>query len=270
MNNDIPPATGNSSTVPQSTLAGRLTNIFVTPGEVFAGVRSAPLCHQNWLVPALIFLLASWCAGALIFSQPAIKQQMADMQEQALQKQFQKQIDAGKMTQAQADQIKAGATKFSGIAQTIGMIVGPVFGAGLALFGGGFLLWAGGNYIFKRPFDFMKGVEIAGLALAVSAMGALVKGLLAAGTGNMFAGPGLALLVMKHYDPANLAHGALAALDGFALWALAVKSIGLAKLCDVSPAKAAAWVFGVWIALTGGLLTFGWLAQKLASGLHGG
>ena len=271
MSNDIPPLPGTMPSTPQSTLAGRLTNLFVSPGEVFDEVRFSPPCVANWLVPALIFLLTSWCAAALMFSQPAIRQQMAEIQQQALQKQFQKQIDTGKMTQAQVDQIKAGAENFAGLTQTIGLIgqvVGPVFAAALALFGGGFVLWAGGMFIFKQPFDYMKAVEVTGLALMITAVGALAKGLLCAGMGNMFAGPGPILLI-KHFDYTSLGHNLLAALDVFALWALVVKSIGLAQLSRISLAKAAGWVFGIWILLTVGMLTFSWGAQKLASTMAG-
>jgi hypothetical protein len=252
----------------QFSLGARLVNVFVSPGEVFTEVKASPICHANWWVPALLFLLASWCAAALMFSQPAIKQQMADMQDKAMQQQFQKQVDAGKMTQAQADQIKAQAGKFSGIGQIIGGVVSPLFMAGIIPFWGGFVLWAGGALIFKRRFEFMKGVEVVGLAMIILAVGALIKGLLVTAMGNMFASPGPILLV-KDYDPTNQFHNFLVTVDVFVIWSLALRGVGLAKLSDISLPKAMAWVFGVWILITGGMFALSWGIQKAVSMMTG-
>lgn len=268
MNNEMPPAFGTPPQPVPSTLVSRLTNIFVTPGEVFAEVKTRPVCHQNWVVPALIFLLASWCAVGLMFSQPAIKQQMADLQEQSLQKQFHKQVDAGKMTQAQVDQIKASAGKFAGIGQVVGFVVSPVLLAGITPFWGGFVIWAGAAWFFRRPMGYLKAVEIAGLAMMIEALGALVKGLLCAGLGSMLAAPGPILLV-KHYDPASFFHAALLMLDVFLLWALAVRAIGLAKLSEGSRVKALVWIMGVWFVITGGTVTLSWSVQKAAVAMTG-
>ena len=268
MSNDIPPAVGELPTIAPSSLASRLSNLFVSPGEVFVEVKTSRVSHANWLVPALLFILASWCAAALMFSNPSIKQQMVEVQDEAMQKQFQKQIDSGKMTQAQVDQMKAGAAKVSGIVHIASVTIAPVFAAAATPFWGGFVLWVGAMFIFKRPFEFLKGVEVVGLAMTVVAVGALVKGLLCAAMGNMFAVPGPILLI-KHYDPTNQLHNALLMLDVFAVWALILRGIGLAKLSDISPAKALAWVLGVWITITGGMFALSWAIQKIV-GMAGG
>jgi hypothetical protein len=269
MNHDIPPATA-SPEVPATSLVNRLLNIFVTPGDVFAEVRTRSVNHQHWLVPALLFLLASWCAAGLMFSQESIRHQVTDMQDEVIQKRLQKQIDEGKITQAQVDQIKASAGKMAGVGQIIGFVITPIMAAGLTPFWGGFVLWAGAVWIFKRPIEYLKCVEITGLAMMIEAVGALVKGLICAGMGNMFTGPGPSLLV-KHYDPSSLPHNLLLVLDVFLLWALAVRAVGLAKLCEVTAVKAVAWVLGVWVTITGGMLLLSWAAQKavaVATGQH--
>jgi hypothetical protein len=268
MNADPSSASNPAPAGPTSSLVGRLANVFVAPGDVFAEVKASPVCHANWYVPAIVFVLASWCAAGLIFSQPTIRQQMEDVQEQAMQKQFQKQIDAGKMTQAQADQIKANAANIGGMFQKIALLVAPIFSAGVLPFWGGFVLWAGATLIFKQPIDFMKAVEVSGLALVIVAAGALARGLLAAAMGNMFVSVGPALL-LNPFDATNPIHTTLLSVEIFGLWSLAVKSVGLAKLANTSLAKAAAWVFGVWIALAGGMLALGLAAQRLAAGLAG-
>ncbi len=183
MNNDIPSPAG----APASSLGARLMNIFVTPGDVFAEVRDSPVRHANWYVPALLFLLASWFAAALMLSQDSIRHQLAEAQDQAIQKQFQKQIDAGTITQAQVDQKKIEISKFAGIGTTVGFFVSPLFVAGAAPFWGGFVIWTGAVWLFKRPVHFLKAVEVVGLAMVIEAVGALVKGLLCAGMGSLVA-----------------------------------------------------------------------------------
>ena len=164
---------------------------------------------------------------------------MTEVQDAAMQKQFQKQIDAGKMTQAQVSQAKAAASQFGSIGAVIGAVVSPFFIAGLTPFWGGFIIWLGG-IVFRRRLDYMKAVEAAGLPLMILAVGALVKGLLAAAMGNAFASIGPAMLV-KSLDPSDPIHAMLLVVDVFAIWALALRAIGLAKLTDASMVKAAAW-----------------------------
>ena len=262
MSNELPRLLVSPDAPTPTSLGARLMNIIVAPGEVFAEVKASPVCHANWLVPALIFILVSWGMGALVMSQDAIKQQMAEIQDQAMQKQFQKQVDSGKMTQAQVDQIRNSMTKFTGFGQIIAVVVVPVVSAVKIPFVGGFILWLGGLLIFKSPFPYMKGVELVGLGLVVLTLGAVVKGLLAVGLGNVFATPGPALLV-RPLDATNPWHGLLMAMDVFALWALLLKAAALAKLSDISFVKALAWVGGVAAVITGGLFAFAWAMQQL-------
>lgn len=258
----------NAETTPpaQTSLVSRLSNVLVAPGDVFAQIATSPMNHGNWIAPAVLFLAVSWLVAALAFSSATIQQELRELQRAAMQKQFQKMIDQGKMTQAQADQSIAQTEHLAGIGQVVGGVVGPIFSAGIMPFWGGFVLWAGGHLLMRRPFPFMKGVEVAGLAMTVMALGTLVRGLMCVAKGTMFTGPGVVLL-LHPYDPTNQFHNALAAVEIFALWALVVKSIGLARLCSGSVTKAAVWVFGVWVVLTSGLLGIAWVAQKFISNL---
>ena len=43
---------------PPSSLAGRLLNIFATPGDVFEDLKTAQHAVANWLVPIVIVTLA--------------------------------------------------------------------------------------------------------------------------------------------------------------------------------------------------------------------
>jgi len=110
----------------------------------------------------------------------------------------------------------------------------------------------------------MKAVEIAGLANMILVLDVIVRTSLVFITGNLFSTLSLALLV-KDFDPQNTLHSLLAVVNAMTLWLLAVRSFGLAKLTGASVGKAVAWVFGIWIVLTGAMIGFG-AAMRAALG----
>jgi hypothetical protein len=95
-----------------------------------------------------------------------------------------------------------------------------------------------------------------------------LKALLILVMGNLFVSPSLMLLV-KDFNPQNPAHSLLALVNVMTIWILAVRAIGLARLANVSIAKAALWVFGIWGAYTGLFWGLGAAAQLVAKRASG-
>jgi VIT1/CCC1 family predicted Fe2+/Mn2+ transporter len=247
---DQQPSEQTGPTAPQSSLMGRLANVYAAPGEVFEQVACSPFSAANWVAPALIFILAGWLGAWLIFSQDSIKQQLRDIAEQAIQR----QVDKGRIGQQQADAARQAAEKFGNIGATVGAAVAPVFTGFVSPFLWGLVVWLVGTKVLKGAFPYMKAVEVAGLANMITVLGSIVHTLLILMMGNMFASPSLMLLV-KDFDPQNTSHSVLAAINIMTFWALAVKAVGLSQLSGASFGKAAAWVFGIWAAWMG--LTIG-------------
>jgi hypothetical protein len=241
-------------------LAGRLLNVFAAPGEVFGEIKTVPPRVANWLTPAILLIVLSWVSGWLIFSQPAIQQQMSDISNKAIDK----QVEKGKLTSAQADQARAAAEKFGSMGYKITAVVAPVFMAFITPFWGGLILWLVGSFALKAPFPYMKAVEIAGLANMILILDVIVRTLLVLITGNLFATLSLTLAI-KDFDPQNTLHSVLAMVNVMTFWLLTIRSIGLARFSGASVAKAAAWIFGIWIVLTGIMIGFG-AAMKAAFG----
>ena len=227
-------------------------NIFAAPGEVFDEIKTAPVRTANWLVPALLLIVVSWVSAWLIFSQATIRQQIDDLSNKAIEK----QVAKGKLTGAQADQARQSMEKMTRVSYTIGAVVGPVFGAFASPFWWGLIIWLGGAKVLKGNFSYLKAVEAAGLTNMILVLEVIVRTLLILVTGNMFASSSLALAV-KEFDPQNTLHALLAAANLMVLWLLIARAIGLARLSSVSVAKAAAWVFGIWAAITGTLIGLG-------------
>ncbi len=240
---------------PRTSLPARLLNVFAVPDDVFDEVKATAPSTPNWLVPTLLLVLVGWLGAWLIFSQPAVQQQMSELTDQAIQK----QVEKGKMPKEAAEQ----ARRVAQIMVKVGPFVAPVFSF-VTPFGWGLILWLVGTQIFKGNFPFLKAVEVIGLASAITLLETIVKTLLVVSMGNMFASPSAALLV-KDFDPQKTSHALLALINPLTFWLLAVRSIGLARLAAVSFARAAVWVFGIWAAYTGTLLGLG-LAAKTAFG----
>ena len=200
----MPPAPESPPALPTS-LAGRLINVFAAPGEVFDEVKASAPSVANWLMPAILFMVLSWLSAGVIFSQPAIRQQISDLSTKAIDR----QVEKGKISSAQAEQARAAAEKFGGVGYKIGAVVGPVFAAFTSPFFGGLILWLVGSFALKGPFPYLKAVEVAGLSNMVLALNVIVKTLLILITGNLFASPSLALAV-KDFDPQNSVHSLLA------------------------------------------------------------
>jgi hypothetical protein len=224
--------------VPMS-LAGRLFNVFATPGEVFDSVKSAPLSMTNCILPAVLLVFVSWIGLAVVMSQPAIKQQMTELTDKILDKQIKKAgIPADK-----AEQMR----EFAQLQSKIGMAVGPIVVAFATPFIWGLIVWLGGAKVMKGGFGYLKAVEVMGLTNMIVILEAIIKFLLIIYTGNLMASPSLMLLV-KDYNPENTVHGLLALANIMTLWLLCVRAIGLSRLSGASMVKSGLWVFGIWIA----------------------
>ena len=247
---------------PAMSLIGRFSNIIAAPSEVFDDVKSSTASTANWLAPTLILILMGWIATAFIFATPAIQQQMRDITDQALQKQF----ASANLPQDKMEQAKEDGANFARISQTIGAYVGIPIAVLFSTFFWGLIIWLLGVKTFKGNFPFMKAVEVAGLANVIGMLDSVIRTLLILVMGSVFASPSLMLLV-KGFDPQNTLHGALGAIEIFTLWSLGVLAVGLARLSGASLAKAAAWVFGIWVAYTGFFIGVGALFRAVMAHL---
>ncbi|MGB7767846.1 MAG: YIP1 family protein [Verrucomicrobiia bacterium] len=238
---------------PTMSLAGRLLNVFAAPGDVFGEIKAAPPRVANWLVPVLIYALAGVISLCIIFAQPAIRQTIHDQQVKAMDK----LVQQGKMTQAQEDQALPVMEKFMGPAMlAVFGSVGIVIYSFVSLFGWALVLWLLGRWFLQARFDYLKAVEVAGLASMIIVLGIIISTLLAVILGRLYAGPSLALLVSE-FDPKNRGHLLLGAANIIYLWHAGVLAIGLAKLTGGSITKAFAVVFGFWVLIESLLIAVG-------------
>lgn len=240
--------------LPPSSLLNRLTNIFVSPAEVFDEIKSSRPNSANWVVPLVLAIIAGVVYTLVVFSQPAVLHRMQEAQE----KKFQDMVAAGKMTQPQADQTIATVQKYMspGFMKLMGSL-GAVFASAAMLFLVALVFWLVGKRAFHSDLNYTQSLEAVGVSTMINVLGAIVAMLLAVIYGNMFITLGPALLV-KHFDAANKVHRILSALNLPSLWYVAVLSIGLARFTGASFLKSAVWLYAIWALLTlGPILIFG-------------
>ena len=236
----------------ETSLANRLTNVYAAPGEVFDEVKASPVKTGNWLVPILISCVAVIAYIAVVFSQEAIIRGMRETQEKAIQK----QVDAGKIPQAQADTIIQGMEKF--MTPTLMALFGG-FGGVMTIFTMTFavacVLWLASTFIFKTPVPYLKMVEFTGLTMMVDALEKIVRALLAIWKGSMLATLGPILLV-ENPSMSNKTHLYLSMLDVIDVWWLSLLALALSKAAGVSFWKTAPLIFVVWFGCRALLIFF--------------
>ena len=240
---ELPPMPAAPRPTPTTSLAARLLNVFATPGEVFDEVKTTPSTPANWLVPTLLSAVVGVLASLLIFSQPAIVQQLHEQQAKAIDQ----QVKAGTMTQADADKALPMIEKFTGPAMLkIFGSVGAVVGSFIRLFWWAFVLWLAAKLFLKVDLSYLKVAEAAGLATMISLLGGIVALLLTVNLGKLFSSPSLALAV-SDFDAQKKSHLLLGAANVFSFWFIGVLSSGLSRLAGVPFGRAMFLVLTYWL-----------------------
>jgi hypothetical protein len=241
-----PPELTSSASGTTMPLGAKLANIFVTPGDVFDDLKLRLPAWPNWLAPLALMALLGIISTLVIFSQPAILQTIQNSQDQA-ENTIRQQVAAGKMPQTQANQALWIMGLFSGPSalKTVG-IISSLFGSPLQLLIEAAFVWLVGKFALRAEFSFHRAVEITGLSMMIAAMGLLVAMLLAVINGNLTSNASPTLL-LGHFNPQNPLHAALASLNVFSIWRVAVISLGLSRLTGAKAVKASVWTFGIWL-----------------------
>jgi hypothetical protein len=230
---------------PATSLAARLLNVFAIPGEVFAGVKASRISIGNWLVPALLLAAVGVVTVVLVVSQPATQRKVSAWVEQYA-KALDSQVKAGKVKQPDADRALADVRAYSKPAPLKSLFGVAVAFAGVGrVFWWALILWVLGRSFLKVRFGYLKALEVAGLGLMISVLGAIVLLLLMVNLPRLFSTSDLVFAV-RDFDPTQQSPLLLAADSVFSLWLLGVLSVGLAKLAGAPFLRAAWLVFAAW------------------------
>ena len=244
MNTESPEDQATPEPLPQPSLPARLANVYAAPGEVFDGLRGQPPSVANWLVPVFLAALVGMISVWVMFSQPAVLQQMEDIQN----KRYEQLVADGKMTQEQVNQLQERMGDLQLTIMRIGGTVGALFGTFFWLFFMSLVFFLILRWGFRTPLPFMRIVEVVGLSQMIGVLGGLVTTLLIVITGSMFTNLGPVLLV-SDFDSGNKLHLLASSVNLFTLWWLGVVAVGLSRTSQVSIGKTAIVLYGLWAAL---------------------
>jgi hypothetical protein len=224
-----------TTSVRDTTLADKLLNIFVSPGDVFEEVVVSPPTPVCWLAPMPIVCLT----GVLsLLVMPAGELDPAR---------------AGQLTASDASASpEVGPTVPHTAAVTIVTVAASAIGGTLWSTS---VLWLIGRVFLKTRFSFFKTLEVVALSGMILGLGTIVTALLGLATGDASARPALSLFAGQPHAVARL-HTALEAANFFHLWTTTVLAVGLSRLARVSFSESAFWVFGYWVALRAAMICF--------------
>ncbi len=227
----------------QSTpLSDLLLNVFSSPGDAFEGLKPSPARASVWLIPMIIIILIASGFTYVMFTNPTLKDQFMQAQEQALQK----SVDTGKMTQAQADQSRQGMEKMGGMFIAFG-IIGSVVFVSVMFFGAALVLWLAGKIAMGSTAGYGKYLEIYGLSGWIGILGGIITLLMVIAMGSLYASPSAALAVLSNYNPTDNTHKILSALNIFSIWQAVVIGIGMGKIAGKSTGLGMGIAFGLWV-----------------------
>lgn len=223
-------------------LAARLLNVFAIPRATFEDVRVSRHSIGTWILP----LLLAWVVGTatvwLTFCQPGVLQDFRRNSEERIQR----LVAEKKMTQSNADKNLKFANSLSHpqVARSLFSAAAAVISA-LRVFGWAFLLWLLATLFLKVRLDFLKALEVAGLASMITVLGNVVA--LALTTG--FQAPANAATITIE-DIQARAQSTLFIIQAnvFNIWFVTLLAAGLACLAGVRLSQTLFLVMGTWLA----------------------
>lgn len=233
------------STAPatEGSVASRMMNVLAAPGEVYSDLKERPVRHSNWLAPALVWTVIGSVMAILLFSQDWA---IAEIRR-AQRKEMDKQVATGKMSRQAADQADQFMDKYFPLMMKISSVVFTFVMAFAVPFIWGFVIWMVGTRFLGADFEYMKGVESAGLAMVIYTLASVVGVLISFAMGKMtFLSPAI---LINEIDLTNKQHLAMAALNPLYLWFAGAIAVATSRLAGASFGKAAAFIFGFWILL---------------------
>ncbi|MDW8310089.1 MAG: YIP1 family protein [Verrucomicrobiales bacterium] len=235
-------------------LLARLLNVLAIPGRVFEEVIPSRHRVLNWLVPVLLAAAVGAAGAVLVAAQPHFQKTVRERQERMIEK----QVEAGKMTRAEADRTLAwlGRLAEPGALKLLGAF-GALLGALTRVCWWGLVLWLLGRWLLRAPVQLPKAIEIAGLASMILVVGSVAALALVTQPGEN----GLEWIAPDDPDARSARARTLFWVSSlFEIWFLVVISNGLARLAQTPFFRAAFCVLGYWT-LAEVLLTVSGLRQ---------
>jgi hypothetical protein len=215
----------------------KFIGILTEPAETYGNVRDAGPRKSDWVAPLLLLCVIAVLSTIVRFSNAEFAQTIRDQQAAKMQQ----MIDAGKMTQEQADQALDMSTRMQKIFAPVGALVGVP----IVFFLGAMVFWLLVRYALKGPIAYSGMLSIVGLTLFIDGIDQIVSLIVGYASNNLLASFSPALFMKP--DLQSTTYKLASALDPIAIWKYAVFAIGVKTVAKVSAAKAYGLVFGLFV-----------------------
>jgi hypothetical protein len=167
-----------------------------------------------------------------------------------MERQFEKQIQQGKMTPEQANQAREQAEQFtSPTIMLVGQVVTSVIGPFIGLVVLGLIYWLLGKWGMKSDAPYVKVLEVVGLTNFISVLEKIITLIMQFSMDSIFAAPNAGLFISK-ISTLNPWHMFAMSMDVFTFWTLAIIGVGLSKLFQRDFPKVLVLVVAVWLIWT--------------------
>jgi hypothetical protein len=232
----------------------KATGIIAEPDKVFENIANTPKKSSDWLVPFFLILIFTAASVAIVMQNSIIKEEVKAKARAKIEKAFEKQVENGMMTKAEAQDNLEKAEKGLDIIGTVpGMIIQTIS----VLFVGGIVFFVIAAYFFlitklfvKAPIGFEDVLVAYGMSGYISVLNIIICIILAFVFDRQFESASLASLL--NIQENGIAKFLLSKVDIFTIWAYVVLTIGLAKLSKAkSYVTYAVIVFGSWFVWSG-------------------
>jgi len=258
MSEPIPETPPTPPALPEPTsLAARLVNVYVSPGDVFDEVAASPRDNGNWVLPLILSAVMSVVFCFAVFSQENVVRNVLDTQE----KEIRKQVDAGKMPKEAAVGFNEAAGKYGSVIMIAFGSLFAIIGCIAMLFIVALVLMLVGRFAFGTDVAYLKMAEVSGLAAMITLLGSIAKMFVVIATGRIEIGVSPAALV-ENFNPGNHTHALLGILDLSMFWYVAVLACGLSRVCGVKWWRAAAWLFSLWFLIAASMAAMAFLGAR--------
>lgn len=231
--------------------AARFMNIFVSPKETFMSLTRS---KWAWIIPILIVFAVS--TASYMFLKPIVVEEQLRRMENAPW--------FGSMSESQREEILSNTRESMENPPIWQWAIGPVAAGAITLIIAAILLLIG-NIILGGDAKFVGMIHVYAFASLISVPETIIKGILVHMKQSMDVHTSLALLIPSG-DTSSFLFNFLDKIDIFAIWLLAVVTIGMGVfLPKVLPKKIGIWVTSFWLVW----VMLSALASKFTGGMFG-
>ncbi len=231
------------------TLMEKLTGVITSPSKTFESIAKFPAKASDWVIPAILLMLASMLTVIVININPTLKEKVMDQQMTKIEEQLDKKVEAGSITQEQADkqmEFLSDQMDKSGSYQIIFQIIGIVIVTFIIILIVGGIFYLIAKFGMKGEGNYLSALIGYSLPLVISFLQVLVILIVTLALGHLITTFSLGTLFGT--DSSTFGGFLLKKIDPFSIWFFYVVGVAYAKLFKAEKTtNYVIMVYAVWI-----------------------